>query len=109
MIRNELLICLLIMNEISICIARLPQVTTWKDIKYSFEKVIGVGTVDRVSIIDRCACNGASYQSAFIRFRRWPKTEQASAIRSRLMAGHRVNVVYKEGSPCFWRCTLTRS
>lgn len=97
------------MNELSICIPRLPQMTSWKHIKYSFEKVIGAGTVGRVSIVDRRTGDGNPYQSAFVRFRRWPKTERAVAIRERLAAGEPINVVYDEASPWFWRCTLART
>ena len=82
--------------------------TSWKQIKYSFEKIIGTGTVERVKIVDRKADNGAPYQSVFIRFYRWPNNERTNAIRDRLYAGERINVVYDEGSPWFWRCTLSR-
>ena len=82
--------------------------TNWKHIKYSFEKVIGVDTVGRVNIVDRRAGDGNPYQSAFIQFRRWPKTQRATAILERLTAGGRINVVYDECSPCFWRCSLAR-
>ena len=83
--------------------------TNWKHIKYSFEKLVGVDTVDRVNIVNRRASDGTHYQSAFIRFRRWPNTQRATEIRTRLTAGERINVVYEEGSPWFWRCTLSRT
>ena len=83
--------------------------TSWKHIKYSFEKVIGIDTVKRVKIVDRRGYDGGSYQSAFISFARWPETARAIDIRKRLNAGERINVVYDEGSPWFWKCSLTRS
>lgn len=98
-----------LMSDMSICIPRLPQMTNWKHIKYSFEKVIGKGTVDKVNIVNRQTFSGESYQSAFIRFRSWPSTEQATDIRDRLTSGKRINIVYDEGSPWFWRCTLSRT
>ena len=83
--------------------------TNWQQIKYSFERLIGAGTVHRVNMVDRWADDGTPYQSAFIRFRRWPETERAVEIRDRLLAGERLNVVYEDGSPWFWRCTLSRT
>ena len=44
--------------------------TSWKHIKYSFEKVVGAGTVGRVNIVNRRTGDGGEYQTAFIRFRR---------------------------------------
>jgi len=96
------------MNIPGICIPRLPQMTNWKKIKYSFEKLLGIGTVKRVEIVNRNTKKGVPYQSAYISFYKWTSTEQATAIRERLYAGQHINVVYDEGSPWFWRCTLTR-
>jgi hypothetical protein len=83
-------------------------VTSWKHIKHSFEKVIGEGTVGGVNIVDRKTDSGFRYQIAFIRFRRWPETKRATDIWKRLNAGENINLVYDEGSPWFWRCTLVR-
>jgi hypothetical protein len=99
----------IIMNDITLCIAKLPQPCSWKRIKLSFEKLLGAGTVRRVNIIQKQTNLGVPYESVFIRFHRWPSHDIANTMRERLMAGKHVNVVYEKTSPWFWRCTLCRS
>ena len=93
-----------IITEPSICIPRTLNNITWRTVKDTFEEILGKGTVERVDLInDR---NGDPFCKVFIHMRYWPTDENAVNIRSRLVDGQTVKIVYD--TPWFWKCSASR-
>ena len=91
----------------SICIPRVFANIAKRDVKEVFEQVLGVrGCVERVDLISKTTEDGTPYGRAFVHFRFWPKTDQATSIRDRILSGGTVKIVYDE--PWFWKCSQSR-
>ena len=93
-----------VMTEPSICIPRTLNNITWRDVKETFEEIVGRGTVDRVDIV--ASRNSDPFCKIFIHFRYWPTEGTAVQLRERLMNGDTLNVVYN--APWFWKCCASR-
>ena len=59
-----------VITEPSICIPRTLNNTTWRDVKNTFEEILGTGTVERVDIVP--SRNNDPFCKIFIHFRYWP-------------------------------------
>ena len=97
-----------VITEPSICIPRTLNNTTWRDVKNTFEGILGTGTVERVDIVP--SRNNDPFCKIFIHFRYWPTCSEnypiAVELRERLMNGETLNVVYD--TPWFWKCSASR-
>ena len=93
-----------VITEPSICIPRTLNNTTWRDVKNTFEEILGTGTVERVDIVP--SRNNDPFCKIFIHFRYWPTQGTAVELRERLMNGDTLNVVYD--TPWFWKCSASR-
>ena len=94
-----------VITEPSICIPRTLNNTTWRDVKNTFEEILGTGTVERVDIVP--SRNNDPFCKIFIHFRYWPTNEPTAVeLRQRLMNGETLNVVYD--TPWFWKCSASR-
>lgn len=94
-----------VITEPSICIPRTLNNTTWRDVKNTFEEILGSGTVERVDIVP--SRNNDPFCKIFIHFRYWPTSEPTAVqLRQRLMNGETLNVVYD--TPWFWKCSASR-
>ena len=91
-------------NEPSICIPRTFDNITWKQVKETFEQLFGEDCVDRVDVVKREHDNGDKFNRIFVHFKRWD--EEHAGIRSRLLAGEEIKIVYDE--PWFWKCSMSR-
>ena len=93
-------------TEPSICIPRTLNQFSWRDVKETFEKVFGKGTVERVDIVTR-RDEDPQFCRIFVHMRYWPVTdEQVAAFRNTLMNGGEMKVVYSR--PWFWKCVASR-
>ena len=93
-----------VVTEPSICIPRTLYNVNWQTVKYTFEGILGKGTVDRVDIVP---CRDQDqFCKIFVHFRYWPDTETANNIRARLNDGEMVKMVYDP--PYFWKCSASR-
>ena len=95
-----------LVTEPSICIPRTLNNVTWQQVKSTFEQLLGRGTVERVDIVPSKANDPQPFCRIFVHFRYWPNTEDATAIRDRLVSGEVIKVVYD--NPWFWRSLLAR-
>ena len=94
-------------TEPSICIPRTLDNVNWRDIKDTFEKLFGKGTVDRVDIVSDKR-NNSSFCRIFVHMRYWPMNNpEAVEFRQKLMDGQTVQVVYD--NPWFWKCAKSRA
>jgi hypothetical protein len=91
-------------NEPSICIPRTFDNITWNQVKETFEQLFGEDCVDRVDVVKREHENGDKFNRIFVHFKRWD--EEHAGIRSRLLAGEEIKIVYDE--PWFWKCSMSR-
>ena len=93
-----------VITEPSICIPRTLNNITWRQVKDTFEQILGQGTVERVDLVG--SKNGDPFCRIFIHFRYWPTDESSQGIRERLIAGETIKVVYD--NPWFWKCSASR-
>ena len=93
-------------TEPSICIPRTLNNVSWRDVKETFEKILGKGTVERVDIVTR-RDEDSPFCRIFVHMRYWPVNEpQIAAWRNTLMNGGEMKVVYNH--PWFWKCVASR-
>ena len=93
-------------SEPSVCIPRTFPNITWKRIKDVFEEVLGAKCVDRIDMVRRRANDGSEFQRVFVHFTYWPTDGRAQDVRSRLLEGKDIKIVYDE--PWFWKCSASR-
>lgn len=95
-----------IITEPSICIPRTLNNVSWKDVKETFEKVLGKGTVERVDVVSR-RDDDSPFCRIFVHMRYWPMNDPAvAAWRQTLLDGGEVKVVHNH--PWFWKCVASR-
>jgi hypothetical protein len=94
-------------SEPSICIPRLFMNITEERVMNVFADLFGDKAIDRIDMIERKNKNGESYKRAFVHFNYWPRREQATEVRLKLLNGDEVKIVYDE--PWFWRISASRS
>jgi hypothetical protein len=97
----------LLNSEPSICIPRLFMNITEERVMNVFADLFGDRAIDRIDMIERKNKNGESYKRAFVHFNYWPRREQATEVRLKLLNGDEVKIVYDE--PWFWRISASRS
>lgn len=95
-----------IITEPSICIPRTLNNVSWRDVKETFEKVLGKGTVERVDIVTR-RDDDSPFCRIFIHLRYWPVDQPGvAAWRQTLVDGGEIKVVHNH--PWFWKCVASR-
>jgi hypothetical protein len=94
-------------TEPSICIPRTLHNITWREVKDTFEAILGRGTVERVDIV-RKRDDPSPFCRVFVHMRYWPlNVPEAAEMRDRLIAGEPVRIVYDD--PWFWKCSASRT
>jgi len=71
-----------------------------------FADLFGRNAIERVDMIERKNKDGEEYKRAFVHFKFWPRTEQATEVRLKLLNGDEVKVMYEQ--PWFWRISASR-
>ncbi len=95
-----------IITEPSICIPRTLNNVTWRQVKDTFETLLGKGTVDRVDI-PRRRDDDSQFIKIFVHLRYWPvDNEDVAAWRQTLLDGGEIKVVHQH--PWFWKCVASR-
>ena len=96
-----------LITEPSICIPRTLHNVNWRNVKDTFETLLGKGTVERVDIVTDKR-NESPFCRIFVHMRYWDVGVQSVAdIRNRLMKGETIKVVYD--NPWFWKCAKSRT
>ena len=96
-----------LITEPSICIPRTLHNVNWRNVKETFETVLGKGTVERVDIVTDKRTE-SPFCRIFVHMRYWDVgTESVAHIRDRLMEGETIKVVYD--NPWFWKCAKSRT
>lgn len=93
-------------NEPSICVPRIYMNIEKERVIDVFGDLFGHGSIERVDMIERTNKNGEAYKRAFIHFKFWPRTSQATEVRLKLLNGEEVKVVYDQ--PWYWRISASR-
>ena len=96
-----------IITEPSICIPRTLNNITWRDVKETFETLLGRGTVERVDIVPSRGNGSEPFCRIYVHFRYWPNTPEIMAIREKLVDGETIKVVYD--TPWFWKCSASHT
>ena len=95
-----------ILSDLSLCIPRVFSNVTWRDVKHTFEFIIGTSSVERVDIIPKTTDDGTPFNRAFIHLRFWPKNNNATNMRHLLNTTNSVKIVYND--PWFWKVSISR-
>lgn len=69
-------------------------------------KQLKFGIIDRIDMIQRENGNGEKYQRVFIHFKFWFNTNYAENVKTKLVRGDDVKVVYDE--PWFWKISMSK-
>ncbi len=95
----------LLPSEPSICIARAP--TSFSDgvIMGICQDELSLGKVEKVDIIQKVDKNGHDFVTAFVHFKEWSCQDEGASVRSDLMNGEKIKIVYED--PRY--ITLTKS
>jgi hypothetical protein len=88
----------------SICIPRVFPNITWQRVKGIFED-LGLGTVDRVDMVNKTNDKGQKFKRVFVHFKQWNSDETAQQVREKLLGGDQVKIVYDE--PWFWKIAMS--
>lgn len=95
-----------LITEPSICIPRTLNNVGWREVKETFEKILGKGTVERVDIVTR-RDDDSPFCRIFVHMRYWPiDNPQVAKWRQTLVDDGEIKVVYKH--PWFWKCVKSR-
>jgi len=93
-------------SEPSICVPRIYMNITKERVHDVFTDLFGRQAIDRVDMIERENKAGEPYKRAFVHFKSWPRTEQSTEVRLKLLNGEEVKVVYDQ--PWYWRISASR-
>jgi hypothetical protein len=95
-----------IITEPSICIPRTLNNVTWRDVKDTFEKLLGKGTVERVDVVTR-RDEDTPFCRIFVHMRYWDmNNDTVAGWRQTLVDGGEIKVVHDH--PWFWKCVASR-
>lgn len=92
--------------EPSVCIPRVFMNIKKERVYDVFADLFGRNAIERVDMIERKNKDGEEYKRAFVHFKFWPRTEQATEVRLKLLNGDEVKVMYEQ--PWFWRISASR-
>jgi len=90
----------------SICIPRAFSNISEKRVAKVFE-LLELGTLDHIDMVERVDTNGKKFQRIFVHFTRWSSSPEASAVRTRLLEGKEVKIVYED--PWFWKISVNKA
>jgi hypothetical protein len=93
-------------SEPSVCVPRIYMNISKERVYNVFADLFGHESIERVDLIERENKEGESYKRAFIHFKFWPRTEQSTEVRLKLLNGDEVKVVYDQ--PWYWRISASR-
>lgn len=88
----------------SICIPRVFPNITWQRVKTIFED-LGLGTVDRVDMVNKTNDKGQRFKRVFVHFKNWNDNDVAQQVREKLLAGEQLKIIYDD--PWFWKVAMS--
>jgi hypothetical protein len=71
----------------------------------TFAELFGADYIDDVDVVTH-DLNGQEICRAYVHFKSWPTDHKFQRLRSRLMAGETVKVIYEE--PWYWKCVASK-
>jgi hypothetical protein len=97
--------------EPSICIPRVDNTTTQKQVMDIFERVFGDGTngvVQAVDVVTRQNEMGDSFKRVFVHFKDWTSMPKECWVTARqtLLSGKQIKIMYEPGY--YWKCSASR-
>lgn len=93
-------------SEPSVCVPRIYMNISKERVYDVFADLFGHTAIERVDMIERQNKEGEPYKRAFVHFKSWPRTEQSTEVRLKLLNGEEVKVVYDQ--PWYWRISASR-
>ena len=86
----------LLPTEPSICIARAPPSFSDGVIISICQDELHLGKVEKVDIIQKVDTNGNDFITAFVHFKEWSCEEEGGSVRSKIMNGEKIKIVYED-------------
>ena len=93
-------------HEPSLYIARVFPNISWKRVKEVFENELNLGVVDRIDMPKCTSKDGKEYKKVFIHFKKWNNTPEVDTVRSEIINGDTLKVIYDE--PWFWKFSKSK-
>lgn len=90
----------------SICIPRAFSNISEKRVAKVFD-LLDLGSLDHIDMVERVDANGKKFQRIFVHFTAWSSNPEASAVRTRLIEGKEVKIVYDD--PWFWKISINKA
>lgn len=90
----------------SICIPRAFSNIDRRTIYNVFVNLFGHDAIERIDMVSKENERGEKFNRIFVHFNSWPRTQQSSIVRKRLLEGKTIDIVYDE--PWFWKCSASR-
>lgn len=89
----------------SLCIPRVFPNITWQRVKEVFSE-LNLGRIERVDMVRKENEKGEKFQRVFIHFKFWDRSEEAQAVREKILSGDMIQIVYDD--PWFWKVGMSR-
>lgn len=89
----------------SLCIPRVFSNITWQRVKEVFVD-LGLGDIERVDMVRKENDKGEKFQRVFVHFRSWNTSEDAQAVREKVLSGDMIQIVYDD--PWFWKVGMSK-
>jgi hypothetical protein len=88
----------------SLCIPRVFSNIKWQQVKSTIEE-LNLGRVLRVDMVPKTNEKGDKFQSVFIHFKFWDRSEEAQMVRHKLIAGDKIKIIYND--PWYWQISMS--
>ena len=92
------------MKSPSIYIPRILPNINKHTIHQCFTKLIG--PIKRIDMVQKKTTDGQRFQIVFIHFSKWSDSKRAQLIKTKLLDGKSIKIVYDE--PNIWKCQASR-
>lgn len=89
----------------SLCIPRVFPNITWQRVKEVFSE-LNLGRIERVDMVRKENEKGEKFQRVFIHFKFWDRSDEAQAVREKVLSGDMIQIVYDD--PWFWKVGMSR-
>lgn len=89
----------------SLCIPRVFSNITWQRVKEVFAD-LGLGDIERVDMVRKENDKGEKFQRVFVHFRSWNTSDDAQAVREKVLSGDMIQIVYDD--PWFWKVGMSK-
>ena len=93
-------------NTPSLCIPRVIPNIDEARIRRIFDE-LSLGELERIDIVKKTTEKGEKFNRVFVHFAKWNKTEEAVKVRTQMLTGKEIKIIYDD--PLFWKVSALRT